>query len=115
MGRKNKAYSKTLHQQAYDKLTSMQAFGESKKEAMKNGTDRDKIFSFNTYKSYWKHLKYFIKYVQETYPKCTTMKSAKKYVNEWLQNVRSIGICGATSTPKWLMEQCKEKIISLAR
>ena len=35
--------------------------------------------------------------------------------NEWLQNVRSIGICGATSTPKWLMEQCKEKIISLAR
>ena len=33
MGRKNKAYSKTLHQQAYDKLTSMQAFGESKKEA----------------------------------------------------------------------------------
>jgi len=24
---------------------------------MKNGTDRDKIFSFNTYKSYWKHIK----------------------------------------------------------
>ncbi len=84
MGRKNKSYSKTLHQQAYDKLTSMQAFGESKKEAMKNGTDRDKIFSFNTYKNYWKHIKYFIKYVQETDPKCTTLKSAKKYVNEWL-------------------------------
>ena len=46
MGRKNKAYSKTLHQQAYDKLTSMQAFGESKKEAMKNGTEKDKIFLF---------------------------------------------------------------------
>ena len=78
MGRKNKAYSKTLHQQAYDKLTSMQAFGESKKEAMKNGTEKDKIFSFNTYKSYWKHIKYFIKYVQETDLKCTTLKSAKK-------------------------------------
>ncbi|MBO4907088.1 MAG: 4-hydroxy-3-methylbut-2-enyl diphosphate reductase [Bacteroidaceae bacterium] len=25
----------------------------------------------------------------------------------------SIGICGATSTPKWLMEQCKEKVESL--
>lgn len=29
---------------------------------------------------------------------------------EWLKGVDSIGICGATSTPKWLMEQCKEKI-----
>ncbi len=66
----------------------MQAFGESKKEAMKNGTDRDKIFSFNTYKNYWKHIKYFIKYVQETDPKCTTLKSAKKYVNEWLYKER---------------------------
>ena len=96
MGRKHKSYSKTLHQQAYDKLTSMQAFGESKKEAMKNGTDRDKIFSFNTYKSYWKHIKYFIKYVQETYPKCTTMKSAKKYVNEWLQKREAEGLSAST-------------------
>lgn len=24
---------------------------------------------------------------------------------EWLQQVNSIGVCGATSTPKWLMEQ----------
>ena len=28
----------------------------------------------------------------------------------WLQGIDSIGICGATSTPKWLMEQCKERI-----
>lgn len=25
-------------------------------------------------------------------------------------NVHTVGICGATSTPKWLMEQCKERI-----
>ena len=31
---------------------------------------------------------------------------------EWLDGVRSIGICGATSTPKWLMEQCRDAIIS---
>ena len=85
MGRKNKAYSKDLHQQAYDRLTGMQAFGESKKEAVANGTDREKIFSFNTYKNYWKHTKYFIKYIQANHPECTTLKSAKKYVNEWLQ------------------------------
>ena len=83
MGRRNKAYSKDLHQQAY--LTGMQAFGESKKEAVANGTEKEKIFSFNTYKSYWKHTKYFIKYIKENHPECTTLKSAKKYVNEWLQ------------------------------
>lgn len=85
MGRRNKSYSKDLHQQAYDRLTGMQAFGESKKEAVANGTDREKIFSFNTYKNYWKHTKYFIKYIQEVHPECTTLKSARKYVNEWLQ------------------------------
>ena len=84
MGRKNKAYSKDLHQQAYERLQGMLSFGESKKEAVANGTDREKIFSFNTYKSYWKHIKYFLKYVRENYPKCTTLKKAKKYVNEWL-------------------------------
>ena len=85
MGRKNKSYSKNLHQQAYDRLTGMQAFGESKKEAMSNGTAQDKIFSFNTYQTYWKHIKYFLKYVKEFHPESTTLKSAKKYVNEWLQ------------------------------
>ena len=85
MGRKNKSYYKDLHQQAYDRLNGMQAFGESKKEAVENGTDREKIFSFNTYQTYWKHTKYFLKYIKEVHPECTTLKSAKKYVNEWLQ------------------------------
>ena len=29
----------------------------------------------------------------------------------WLNNVQSVGICGATSTPKWLMEKCKQYIL----
>ena len=28
----------------------------------------------------------------------------------WFDNAQSVGICGATSTPKWLMEQCREAI-----
>ena len=28
----------------------------------------------------------------------------------WMKGIDSVGICGATSTPKWLMEQCKDKI-----
>jgi len=31
----------------------------------------------------------------------------------WLQNINTVGICGATSTPKWLMEECRDKIISM--
>ena len=29
---------------------------------------------------------------------------------EWFEGIKSVGICGATSTPTWLMEQCKEKV-----
>lgn len=29
----------------------------------------------------------------------------------WTKDVNSIGICGATSTPKWLMEKCKDYIL----
>ena len=29
----------------------------------------------------------------------------------WLQDIDSIGICGATSTPKWLMEDCRDYIV----
>ena len=31
----------------------------------------------------------------------------------WLRNVKTIGICGATSTPKWLMEQCRDAILQM--
>ena len=30
---------------------------------------------------------------------------------DWLQGVNTIGICGATSTPKWLMEKCRDFIL----
>lgn len=29
---------------------------------------------------------------------------------DWLSGVETVGICGATSTPKWLMEECKKAI-----
>ncbi|MBR1889459.1 MAG: 4-hydroxy-3-methylbut-2-enyl diphosphate reductase [Alloprevotella sp.] len=28
----------------------------------------------------------------------------------WFDNAESVGICGATSTPKWLMERCRDMI-----
>jgi 4-hydroxy-3-methylbut-2-enyl diphosphate reductase len=32
---------------------------------------------------------------------------------EWLKGIGTVGICGATSTPKWLMEQCRDAIEEL--
>lgn len=33
---------------------------------------------------------------------------------EWFDGARSAGVCGATSTPKWLMERCREAIGRMA-
>lgn len=33
----------------------------------------------------------------------------------WLIGVSGIGICGATSTPRWLMEQVKERVIEMLK
>lgn len=91
MGRRNKTYQKDLHQQAYEALTGMQAFGDSKKEDIMHSREHDKditagkIYSFNTYKTYWKHVKYFVGWVKEHHPDCTTLKKSKGYVSEWLQ------------------------------
>lgn len=88
MGRKNKEYRKDLKEQIYDKLTEMLRAGEgtSKKEAIADGTDREKIFSYSTYESYYKHCKYFANYIQAQHLECTTLKASRKYVNEWLQS-----------------------------
>ena len=32
---------------------------------------------------------------------------------QWLDGIDTVGICGATSTPKWLMEQCRDAIVRL--
>ncbi len=87
MGRRNKSYYKDLKQQIYDRLTGMleEGVGTGKKEAIVDGTVEKKIFSYSTYQAYWKHCKYFAQYIMDNHPECTTLKSAKKYANEWLQ------------------------------
>lgn len=39
------------------------------------------------------------------------IESASEIDMEWLKGKNTVGICGATSTPKWLMEECKERIV----
>ena len=45
-------------------------------------------------------------------PNSHLIEGPEEIKKEWLDGVRTIGICGATSTPKWLMEQCRDAITS---
>lgn len=43
-------------------------------------------------------------------PNSYQVESPDEINGEWLHGVDTIGICGATSTPKWLMEECRDRI-----
>lgn len=43
-------------------------------------------------------------------PNSFQVESPDEIKGEWLHGVDTIGICGATSTPKWLMEECRDRI-----
>lgn len=46
-------------------------------------------------------------------PRCYLVSNANHIEPEWLMNATSIGICGATSTPRWLMEEVKDKVTQM--
>ncbi len=41
------------------------------------------------------------------------IQDASEFETAWLTGISSIGICGATSTPKWLMEEVRNHIYSI--
>ena len=43
-------------------------------------------------------------------PNSHQIESAAEIDMRWFNNAETVGICGATSTPKWLMEECREYI-----
>ena len=49
----------------------------------------------------------------EVNPNTRLIANANEIDPEWIGAATSIGICGATSTPRWLMEEVKWKILSL--
>ena len=49
----------------------------------------------------------------EVNPNTRLIANANEIDPEWIGAATSIGICGATSTPRWLMEEVKWKIMSL--
>ena len=43
-------------------------------------------------------------------PNTHLIEGPQEIRGEWLEDIQTVGICGATSTPKWLMEQCRDAI-----
>lgn len=50
---------------------------------------------------------------REVNPRTYMVSNPDEIDPAWLAGVETIGVCGATSTPRWLMEQVKERIENL--
>ncbi len=48
-------------------------------------------------------------------PNSHQVESADEIDMTWFEGVQTVGICGATSTPKWLMEECRDEILRHTR
>jgi 4-hydroxy-3-methylbut-2-enyl diphosphate reductase len=46
-------------------------------------------------------------------PNTHLIEGPEEIDRQWLADINTVGICGATSTPKWLMEQCRDAIVSM--
>ncbi len=86
MSHKNKKKPPDLPHQAHQKIFRMLARGEgTSKHADKiTGQTDGKIYSRTTAQTYYKHLKYFCRYVRERHPECRTLDDARQYTDEWL-------------------------------
>lgn len=53
---------------------------------------------------------YLYEYCRSVQPRTFLVGSAAEVQHEWLEGAESIGISGATSTPRWLMEEVAEQL-----
>jgi 4-hydroxy-3-methylbut-2-enyl diphosphate reductase len=52
---------------------------------------------------------------RETNERSHNIEEATELRREWFDGAESVGICGATSTPKWLMEKIANEIIIIEK
>ena len=48
-------------------------------------------------------------------PNTHLVEDPQEIESAWLEGIQSVGICGATSTPRWLMEQCRDAIQNIQK
>lgn len=82
----------SLITQVSDKIDSLFCPGRSKFDDKKAGKTRDKIYSYETRRSYKKHACYFVQWVKtqpakpEIGHKARTLEECRAYASEWLQS-----------------------------
>ena len=114
---RNRAKRKTLLLQVQENLDSKLAIGQSKKadklayardennNVLRDGDGKkiilhedltkDKIYSWNTYKTYLKHNNYFAQWCRETH-NCKTLNQCLPHANEYLQKLIDDGKSAST-------------------
>ncbi len=48
-------------------------------------------------------------------PKSLKIESPDQLSADWFEGVETVGVCGATSTPNWLMKEAADKILSFGK
>lgn len=91
-------YYDTICRQVANRMPNIRAFA----------TSHDLIFFVSGKKS--SNGKILFNECCQVNPNSHLIDDASEIDFQLLKGIESIGICGATSTPKWLMEQCKEAI-----
>ena len=56
---------------------------------------------------------YLYEYCKKVQPATWMISDASELRGDWFEGARRVGVTGATSTPRWLMEQCAEAIAHL--
>ncbi|MGL5647183.1 MAG: integrase domain-containing protein [Clostridium sp.] len=73
--------------------------GESKHLAKINGTANQKIYSWDTYKTYMQQANSFAKYCKDHY-ECKTLDECKKYINNYMEDCIKKGHTASTQKVK---------------
>lgn len=85
----NRPGQKDLHKEIKEKLQTMQRFGVSKYADKKNGTSKEGIYSFNTFRTYSRECQKFAEYVKQQSPagRNTSLEDARMYAKDYIQGL----------------------------
>lgn len=92
---RNREKKGSLIHQVKTLLDEKLAIGDSKFEDKKIGATSDKIYSWNTYRTYLKHNIYFIQWAKKNH-NIKSLDEGKNYVNEWLETREKQGLSAYT-------------------
>ena len=92
---RNREKKGSLVFQLQQELEKKLAIGESKFSDKKTGANKEKIYSWNTFKAYLKHGAYFLSWAKEQH-EVKTLEQAKPYINEWLKQRETDGMSAYT-------------------